>query len=52
MDVDDSGIEKGGSGLPDIGTYLVVSGAIITSIRVRDMGPDTDYAEGFGQILS
>ena len=45
-----SGVEQGGSGCPDIGTYLIGGGAIGTDLRVRDMGTDTTYAEGVGRI--
>ena len=44
----DSVIEQGGSGLLDIKTYLLGSGEIGPAIRVRDMGPDTSYADGVG----
>ena len=46
----DSYIDQGGRGCPDIGTYLIGGGAIGTSIRVRDMGPDAAYEEGIGRI--
>ena len=44
----DSGVDKGGSECPKIGTDLLGSGAIGLAIRVRDMGPDTAYAEVVG----
>ena len=45
------GVEQGGSGCHDIGIDLFSGGASIPDIRVRDMVPDTVYAEGIGQIL-
>ena len=44
------GTEQGGRGCPDIGAYLLGGGTIGTTIRIIDMGPDTAYAEGTGQI--
>ena len=46
----DSYIDQGGSGCPDIRTDLLGGGAIGTSVRVRDMGPDAAYDEGIGRI--
>ena len=50
MGAAESCIEQGGIVCPDIGTDLLGSGAICPVIRVRDMGPDTAYAEVFGWI--
>ena len=44
------GVDKGGIGCQDIGTYLFGGGTISPSIRVIVMGPDTAYAEGVGRI--
>ena len=44
------GVEQEGSGCQDIGTDLLSGGASGPAIRVRDMGPDTAYAEGVGRI--
>ena len=46
----ESYIDQGGSGCPDIGTYLLDGGAICPAIRVRDIGPDAAYEEGVGRI--
>ena len=46
----DSGTEKGGSRCPDIRADLLGGGKIGPTIRVRDMGTDTAYAEGDGRI--
>ena len=46
----DSGTEKGGSRCPDIREDLLGGGKIGPTIWVRDMGPDTAYAEGDGRI--
>ena len=43
-----TGIEQGGIGCPDIGEDLLVGGTIGPAIRVRDMDPDTAYADGAG----
>ena len=43
-------IDQGGSGCPDIGKYLLGSGAIGPAIRVRDMSPEAAYEEGVGRI--
>ena len=45
-----SGVEQGGSGFQDIGSDLLGGGAIDPGIQVKDMGPDTAYAEGVGSI--
>ena len=45
-----SAVEKGGRGYLDIGTNLIGGGESVPAIRVRDMGPDTTYAEGVGRI--
>ena len=50
MGAADLGIDQGGSGCPDIGTYLLGSGVIGPDIWVRYMGPDTAYAEGVGKF--
>ena len=39
-----------GTPIPGTGKDLLDGGAIIPDIRVRDMGPDTMYAKGAGQI--
>ena len=46
----DSGIEQRGGGCPEIGTSLLGSGVTCRAIQVRDMGPDTAYAEVVGQF--
>ena len=46
----DSGIEQGGSGCPDIRTYLLVGGAIGPAIQVRDIGTEAMHKEGVGRI--
>ena len=46
----DSGNKQGGSGLTDIGADLLGGGTIGPDIRFRDMGTDTTYIEGAGQI--
>ena len=43
-------VEQGGNGCEYIGTDLFGGGAIGPAIQVRDMGPDTVYAEGVGFI--
>ena len=43
-------IDQGGSRCQVIGTYLLGGGAIVTAIRVRDMGPDATYEEVVGRI--
>ena len=45
-----SGVEQVGSGVHDIGSDLLGGIAIYPAIQVRDMGPDTAYAEGVGII--
>ena len=47
----DSGTENRESGCPDIGEDILGGGQIGPAIQVRDMGPDTVYAEGVGRIL-
>ena len=44
------GVGKGVSGCPYIGTDLLGGGSIGPAIQVRDIGTDTDYTEGVGQI--
>ena len=44
------GIEQGGSGSTDVRTYIIAGGAIGPAIQIRDMDPDTAYAEGAGWI--
>ena len=46
----DPGTDQGGIGCPDIGADLLGSGAISPAIWVRDIGPDTVYAESDGRI--
>ena len=46
----DSGTEQGGSRCPYIRADLLGSGTIGPTIWVRDIVPDTAYAEGDGQI--
>ena len=50
MGAADSDIDQEGNGCPDIGTYLLGSGAIGLDVRVRDMGTDTVHEEGVGRI--
>ena len=50
MGTDDSYIDQGGIGCPDIGTDLLGGCEIGTDIQVRDMGPDAAYEEGIGRI--
>ena len=50
MDAAELGTEQGGSGIPDIGEDLHGGGTIGTAIQVRDMGPDTAYAEDSRRI--
>ena len=50
MGADESDIDQGGSGCPDIGTDLIGGGSIGTAIRVRYMVPDSNYEEGVGRI--
>ena len=45
-----SDADQGGRRFQDIGTDIFGSGAIGPAIRVRDMSPDTAYAEGVGRI--
>ena len=47
---DELGTEQGGSRCPDIGEDLLGGGTIGPTIWVRDISPDTSYAEGAGQI--
>ena len=42
--------DQGGSRCPDIRADILGGGTIGPNIRVKDMGPDTAYAEGVGQI--
>ena len=46
----ESGTEKGGSRCSDIRADLFGGGKIGPTIRARDMGPDTAYAESDGRI--
>ena len=48
--VSESDIDQRGIGCPYIGTYLLGSGAIGSSIQVIDMGTDAAYEKGVGQI--
>ena len=50
MSTADSGIEQGGSGCLAIEVDLLGGGEIGPAIQVRDMGPDTVYAEGPGRF--
>ena len=50
MDAANSDVDQGGRRFQDIGTDIFGSGAIGPAIRVRDMSPDTAYAEGVGRI--
>ena len=47
---DDSYIDQGGIGCPDIGKDLLGGCEIGTDIQVRDIGPDAAYEEGIGRI--
>ena len=46
----DLSTDQGRSGCPEIWEDLLGSGTISPAIWVRDMCPDTEYAEGDGQI--
>ena len=50
MGAADLNIEHGGSGFPEIGTYLLGYSAIGNGVWVRDMGPDAVHEEGVGRI--
>ena len=50
MCTDDLGTDQGGIGCPDIRSDLLGGGTIGPAIWVRDVGPDTGYAEGAGRI--
>ena len=50
MGAADSYIEQGGSGFPDIETYLIGRGAIVPDVQVRDIGPGAANEEGVGRI--
>ena len=50
VDLVNLGAKQGRSWYLEIGTDLFGGGAIGPSIRVRDMGPDTAYAEDVGMI--
>ena len=46
----DSDTDQGGIRFPEIRADLLGGGKIGPTICVRDMGPDTAYAEGDGRI--
>ena len=50
MGAANSVVEQGGSGCQYIGADILGGGAIGPDIKVRDMGPDTVYAESVGRI--
>ena len=50
MGAADLGTDQGGSGFLDIGADILGDDTIGPAIRVKDMGPNTAYAEGPGWI--
>ena len=46
----DTGLDKGGGRLPDLGPDKLGGGAVGTSIYIQDVGDDATHWEGVGQI--
>ena len=46
----DQSVDQGGCILPDLGPDLLGGGSVRHSLRVGDVGHDTVYWEGFGNI--